>query len=198
LQRGRLACSLADVPDRSKTIRWVVIALVAFGVVLAATLPCDVDDDAEDSETETVQIEPDRPERRLEASDTRLDGGLATRKIAEDCDPVTEAIIYEPFIDRRALAVLSWDGMRARAANLRIPVYVVGIEDGAVGIRFLPIPMRDQYLILWQQSGHIRRGPGESFLLDPCSATIEEWPEIERGEDYDLDEDLSDDEDVDP
>jgi hypothetical protein len=107
-------------------------------------------------------------------------GGAATRRVTQDCEPAAETVKYEEFIDRRALVTLSWNDLAERAADLKIPVYVHGVEDGAVSLGILEIPMRDQYLILWLGSGHIQRGPGDTFLLDPCSASIEAWEAMDR------------------
>ena len=46
----------------------------------------------------------------------------------------------------------------------------------------MDFPMRAQYLGIWLGSEHIKAGDGDVFLLDPCSATIVEWPEMERGD----------------
>jgi hypothetical protein len=123
---------------------------------------------------------------------------MASRRVVEGCDPIGESLKYEEFIGKRALAILSWNGMSEKAANLEIPVHVAGIEDGSVGVRFMQFPMREQYLSIWIGSEHIKPGDKDVFLLDPCSATIVEWPEMERAgatDDVDLDEDgLLDDE----
>ncbi|MCZ6807274.1 MAG: hypothetical protein O7F08_10000 [Deltaproteobacteria bacterium] len=155
--------------------RWIVVGLVALGVVLAATLPRRGSEEAEqDSE----------PAEASEASRRQapLDGGKASRRIADGCEPIDESLKYEEFVGKRALAVLSWNGMSEPAAGLKIPVYVVGIEDGTIGVRFLQFPMREQYLGIWLGSGHIRSGPKDVFLLEPCSATIVAWPAMERGD----------------
>jgi hypothetical protein len=84
---------------------------------------------------------------------------------------------YEEFIGMRARAILSWNGVSAATASLKIPVQVVGIEDGTVGVRFHHFPMSQQFVAGWLHSGHIRTAPEGLFLLDPCSATIVEWSE---------------------
>jgi len=149
--------------------RWIIVGLIALGVALAVILPRLGSPQAEEGESDSST-----------ASKYDPDGGSASRRIKENCDPVAEAKKYEEFIDRRALAILSWNNMPERAANLKIPVYVTGVEDGAIALGILEIPMRDQYLNIWMGSGHIQRGPGDSFLLDPCSARIEAWEAMER------------------
>lgn len=72
--------------------------------------------------------------------------------------------------------------MSRDARDLRIPIYVVEVADGAVGVRFLQFPMREQYLHIWLGSGHIMAGREDEFLLDPCSATLEPWPYAGRAE----------------
>jgi hypothetical protein len=158
--------------------RWIIVGLIALGVVLAVTLPRSGSDEVEEGESDS----PATSEREAASTAPKYDpdGGLATRRVAEDCDPVVEARKYEEFIDRRALATLSWNNMPERAAKLEIPVYVKSVEDGAVGVSILQIPMREQYLNIWMGSGHIQRGPGDSFLLDPCSARIEAWEAMDR------------------
>jgi len=101
----------------------------------------------------------------------------ATRRIAEDCVPADEALRYQPLVGGRAFAILSWTGMNEDAADLRIPVYVASIEEGAVGVRILQIPMREQYILVWLRSGHIQPAPDNVFLLDSCSARLEPWSE---------------------
>jgi hypothetical protein len=158
--------------------RWIIVGLIGLGVVIAATLPRKSSDEAEDGESDSADAL-DREEAST-ASKYDPDGGLATRRITENCDPVAEAKKYEEFVDRRALAILSWNNMPERAAKLKIPVYVKSVEDGAIGVSILEIPMREQYLIIWMNSGHIARGPGDSFWLDPCSARIEAWEAMDR------------------
>jgi len=177
--------------DKRNSRRWIVLGLVALGVAVAATLPRRGSDDAEEPAPEPTEVrEASRAQDRGSARE--LDGGLASRRIAEGCDPIEESLKYEEFVGRRALAILSWNGMSEKAANLEIPVQVVGIEDGSVGVRFMQFPMRAQYLGIWLGSEHIRAGEKDVFLLDPCSATIIEWNAMERAgatDDEDLDED---------
>jgi len=170
---------------KSNTRRWILIALVALGVVVVATLPRGATDDAEEDTdlVEASETEPTSAERS--AANQDQNGGLATRRVIEGCDPVVEAKKYEELVDGRALAMLRWNNTTERVAKLKIPVYVNSIEDGAVAVSVLPIPMRAQYLSIWMSSGHIERGPGDSFLLDPCSAWIEPWEEIDRAHEDD-------------
>ena len=56
------------------------------------------------------------------------------KRTIEGCDPVVEAKKYEELVDRKALAVLRWNGMSERAAKLRIPVYVKSVDDGKLKI----------------------------------------------------------------
>jgi hypothetical protein len=158
--------------------RWIIVGLIAFGVVLAATLPRSGSDEAEEGESDSA----DTSEREEESTVTKYDpdGGKATRRIAEGCDPIAEAKKYEELVDRRALATLSWNNMRERAAKLEIPVYVKSIEDGAIGVGILEIPMREQYLAIWMMSGHLKRGSGDTYLLDPCSAKVIAWEAMDR------------------
>jgi hypothetical protein len=158
--------------------RWIIVGFIALGVVLAATLPRGGSDDAEEGESDSAGTF--AREEASEAPKYDPDGGKATRRIAENCDPVAQAKKYEEFIDRRALAILSWNNMPERAANLKVPVYVTGVEDGAIALGILEIPMREQYVSIWMGSGHIQPGPGSSFLLDPCSARIEAWEAMDR------------------
>jgi hypothetical protein len=102
---------------------------------------------------------------------------VPSRRIAHDCDPIAESLKYEGFIGTRARAILSWNEISAATADLKIPVDVVDIEDGAVGVRFHHFPMSQQFIAGWLHSGHIRTAPDGLFLLDPCSATIVAWPE---------------------
>jgi len=136
---------------------------IALGTLLAGVL-AGCGSEAPDPQPGT------EPEVSPEAS------GPATRRVVEGCDPGAEAQKYVDLVDARALALLKWTGMREAAAKLKVPVYVVRIEDAAVGVRFLDFPMREQYLHLWLQSGHIEAGPENVFRLQPCSATLEPWP----------------------
>lgn len=159
--------------------RWIVLGLVALGVVVVAMWPRGGTDKEEEPLPEPTDLPVAAPTQDR-AQGQELDGGTASRRIAEGCDPVEESLKYEEFVGTRALTVLSWNGMSERAANLKIPVSVVGIEDGAVGVRFMDFPMRMQYLGIWLGSEHIKAGEKDVFLLDPCSATIVEWAEMER------------------
>ena len=152
------------------------MGLIALGVVLAATLPRRGSDEAGEGESDST-AEGEAPST---ATKEGSDGGMATRRIAENCDPVAEALKYEEFVDKRALAVLSWNNMGERAANLEIPVYVKGTADGAIGVSILEIPMREQYLGIWMMSGHLKRGPEGGYLMDPCSAKIIAWESMDR------------------
>lgn len=166
--------------SKSNSRRWIVLGLVALGVAVAATLPRGGTDDAEQDSEPTEAREGSGQEAPL--TNKQLDGGTASRRVAEGCDPIAESLKYEEFIGRRVLAILSWNNMSERAANLQIPVYVVGIEDGAVGIRVLEIPMREQYLSVWLISGHLKQGPEDTVLLDPCSARIIPWEAMDRAQ----------------
>jgi len=165
--------------SKGNSRRWIVLGLVVVGVVVAATLPRrgTEEPEQEPAEASGAQERPASPA----AANQWLDGGLASRSIAEGCEPIEESLKFEGFIGGRALALLSWNRMSERAANLKIPVHVVAIEDGSIGVRFMQFPMREQYLGIWLGSGHIKPGPKDVFLLDPCSATIVEWTETERG-----------------
>ena len=176
---------------KSSSRRWILLALVALGVVVAATLPRSDPEEAADPATESAETaEPSAAPNAVPTEET--DGGKASRRVAEGCDPTSESLKYEEYVDSRALAILSWNGLSEKAASLKIPVGVVGIEDGTIGVRFMQFPMRDQYVGIWLGSGHIEHGHDDVFLLDPCSATIVAWPELERGGDVD-DSDDSDD-----
>ena len=165
--------------SKSNPRRWILLILVALGVVVAATLPRSGSDESE-PESEPTEAREASPQQQAPSPDQQLDGGLAARHIADGCKPIDESLKYEKFVGRSAHAILSWDGMPERSANLEIPVYVVGIEDGSIGVRFMQFPMREQYVGIWLGSGHIKPGAEDVFLLDPCSATIVAWPEMER------------------
>lgn len=163
--------------NASSSSRWITLTLVVIAVAVAVALflvwrGLDEAAEGEGDAAETSEAE--------ESYEYDPDGGPATRRIKENCDPVAEAKKYEEFIDRRALAILSWNNLPERAAKLKIPVYVTGVDDGAITIGILEIPMREQYVAIWMGSGHIQPGPGSSFLLDPCSARIEAWEAMDR------------------
>lgn len=165
----------------SKTPRWVIIGiLVALGVIAVAVWPGGNTNGGTDSDEDSAEASaPDTPALATAENETP-DGGIqSNRRIKPGCDPVEESLKYEAFIDQRARLILSWNEMSKRAADLEIPVRVVGIEDGAVGVRFFQFPMREQYLTIWLGTEHIEAGPDDVFLVDPCSATLTEWPEKE-------------------
>ena len=178
--------------SKGNSRRWIVLGLVVLGVVVAATLPRRGTDEAEqDAEPAEASATPESPVAPT-AANQGLDGGLASRRIAEGCEPIEESLKYEEFIGRRSLAILSWNGMSERAASLEIPIHVVAIEDGSIGVRIMQIPMREQYIAIWLGSDHIKPGPKDVFLLDPCSATIVEWREMERATAADEDDEALD------
>ena len=164
--------------SKSSSRRWILLALVVLGVGVAATLPRSGSDEAEEAESDSAGAS--GREEASAAGKYDSDGGLATRRIVENCDPVVEALKYEEFVDRRALAILSWHNISERAANLEIPVYVKSTADGAIGVSILEVPMRDQYLGIWTMSGHLKKDPESGFLLDPCSAKIVAWEAMDR------------------
>jgi len=160
--------------------RWIVGGLVVLGIVVAAIWPRPGPDDADeerDSASSDTWVAQKYEALPSAANPYGSDGGVASRRIADDCDPVAESMKYEEFIGTRARAILSWNRMSPATASLKIPVHVVGIEDGAVGVRFHHFPMSQQFIAGWLHSGHIRTAPEGLFLLDPCSATIVAWPE---------------------
>ena len=193
---------LVGVAITGKSRRWTIVGLIAVGVVLAALLPRPwADETMEDSDSDTAKpsANPQYASSGSSAAGYPLDGGVASRRIAEDCDPVAEALRYEEFIGHRAHAILSWSGMPQQAAGLEIPVFVVGVEDGAVGVRLLQVP--GPFAAMWLRSGHIRAAPEGVFLLDPCSATIAALPtddETTAGDAFDEDDEswLDDDDDL--
>ena len=186
-----------------KSRRWIVVGFVALGIVVAATWPGRGSDDAveeQGSEPSNTWGAPEYEAVPSTADRYGSDGGVASRRVADDCDPVAASLKYEEFIGARARAILSWNGVSAATAGLKIPVQVVDIEDGAVGVRFHDFPMSQQFIAGWLHSGHIRTAPDGLFLLDPCSATIVEWLETSEGmaEDEGEDEEMwvDDDEDL--
>ena len=78
--------------------RWIIVGLIALGVVIAATLLRPGSNATEEGDSDSSEAST--------ASKYDPDGGLATRRITENCDPVAEALKYEEFVDRRALAIL--------------------------------------------------------------------------------------------
>jgi len=187
LRLDRQTRTIDRMASTQSSRRWILLGLVALGVVVVAMWPRGGSDKAEEPVPEPTEVRVAAPAQdRARGQD--LDGGMASRRLAEDCDAVAESLKYEDLVGRRALTILSWNGLSERAANLKIPVQVVGIEDGVVGVRFMDFPMRTQYLGIWLGSGHIKAGEKDVFLLDPCSATIVEWAEMERTDDIDLDE----------
>ena len=166
--------------DASKTPRWVWIALaVVLGLVLVSVWPTPGTEPADDAEPGD-----DAAEAAVDDGDAAdvEPTGPATRSIAPNCVPADAAKEYAGFLDKRALVVLSWDGMSERAEELEIPVHVVGIEEDGVAVRFLQFPMQEQYIHIWLGSGHIKAGEERVFILDPCSAKVLDWPEMERGD----------------
>jgi len=155
--------------------RWIILGLVALGVVVVATLPRSTPDESEDEGAPAEASEAKGSPDEDPASASEVDGGLATKRVIEGCDPVVEARKYEDFVEKRALAILRWNNMAENAAKLKIPVYVNSVDEGAIALSILPIPMRAQYLSIWMSSGHIERGPGDTFLLDPCASWIAAW-----------------------
>lgn len=168
--------------SKSSVRRWILIVLIALGVVVVATLPRGATDDTEQDADSAEASATEQAPAEQPAPNQAVDGGLATRRVIEGCDPVVEATKYRGLVNRRALAILRWNNMSGRAAKLKIPVHVNGTENGAVAVSILQIPMRTQYLNIWMSSGHIERGPGDTFLLDPCSAWIEPWEAMDRAQ----------------
>ena len=181
--------------------RWIVVGLVALGIVVAATWPRTGSDDATDErDSESSEAAAASEYEALPSTANRYgsDGGVSLRRIADDCDPVAESMKYEEFIGTRARVILSWNGASAATAGLKIPVNVVGIEDGAVGVQFHHLPMSQTFIRAWLHTGHIRTAPDGLFLLDPCSATIIEWSEKNEGtaaDEYEDDQNLLDERD---
>ena len=173
------------------------------GIVVAAVWPRPGPDDADeeqDSDSSGRSVAPEY--EALPSADNRYgsDGGVPSRRIAHDCDPIAESLKYEGFIGTRARAILSWNEISAATADLKIPVDVVDIEDGAVGVRFHHFPMSQQFITAWLHSGHIRTASDGLFLLDPCSAAIVAWSEKneDMAEDEGEDEEMWHDDDGEP
>lgn len=156
---------------KSSTGRWILVVLVVIGVIVVAMLPRGATEDVERA-PETPTAAPAAP---VEVTDQDVDTGKATKRVLDNCDPEAEALKYEGHVDKKALAVLRWNNMGERAAKLKIPVYVKSVDDGKVNVSVLEIPMREQYLTIWQNSGHITPASDGTFLLDPCAAWIEAW-----------------------
>lgn len=155
--------------DASRTPRWVLIALsVIVGLLIVALWP---------TKSSAPTMEPEAEPAATAADENR---GPATRRVKPECVPLEEGERYESLVDKRALTTLSWDGMAERAENLQIPIHIVGIGERGVAVRFLQFPMREQYIHIWLGSEHIQPGPERTFFLDPCSAEIAAWPEMER------------------
>jgi len=111
-------------------------------------------------------------------SEKRTSGSAPAAKYIEDgCERAEESLASADFVEGQALATLRWTGMSKETRDLKIPVYVVGIESDELLVRFLQFPMREQYLHIWLGTGHIRpAATAGEFLLDPCSATLERVP----------------------
>jgi hypothetical protein len=141
--------------DRSSR-RWRAIggALAIAFCQLAALSGCA----SEHSQAEQAAAASPAADANSDGAANAGQGGRGERRIAEGCKPKEASLEYEDYAGARALAILSWNGMSERAANLKIPVFVVAIEDGSIGVRFLEFPMREQYLNIWLGSGHIAAG----------------------------------------
>jgi hypothetical protein len=166
--------------SKTNSRRWILLGLVVLGVVVAATLPRSGTDEAEQETAPAEASGAEQSPATWPAAHRDVDSGLATRRIKENCDPVAEALKYEEFVDRRALAILSWNNMSERAAKLQIPVYVKSTANGAIGVSILEVPMREQYLGIWTMSGHLKKDPESGYSLDPCSAKIVAWEAMDR------------------
>ena len=172
---------------------WIIIGLVGLGVALAALLPPSSRDGGAESEGEARSKASSATDYRVAtwgARGDRLDGGITARELAEDCDPIAEALSYEDLLGLEAHAILVWKGMPEKSADLKIPVTVVGIEEGTVGVLFQHVPMAEQFTAAWKRSGHIRSGSNGVYLLDPCRAIL--VPRLDA-EDMVVDEDEADD-----
>ena len=160
---------------KSGTARWILIFLVAIGIIVVAMLPRGATEDVERPPEEA-----EAPITPTEAADQDVSSGKATKRVLENCDPKAEAAKYEALVDHKALAVLRWNNMAERAAKLKIPVYVKSVDDGKVNVSILAIPMREQYLTIWQNSGHISPASDGTYLLDPCASSIEVWEAMDE------------------
>jgi hypothetical protein len=169
--------------------RWLVIGVLAtLGLVLAAVWPRGGSEDVAEDIGDASANASDTPA----AGDTnaapsavptlQVDAGTKGRRVTPGCEPAEESLKYEKFIDKRALLMLSWYGMPERTNKLKIPVRIVRIEDGAVGVRFPEFPMKEQFLSIWLGSGHIKPAPDDVFPVDPCSATFVKWSSPEPGD----------------
>jgi hypothetical protein len=158
----------------------VFLGPVALGVLLVAVLSGCGSEDPTAGQGDPRQA----PATEAPSKAGPAVGAPATRRIADPCDPVVEARKYEEFVGRQALAVLSWNNMPERAANLKIPVEVSSVDEGAITVGILDIPLREPYIEGWIRSGHMQRGPGSSYLIDPCSARIEAWEAMDRAMEF--------------
>jgi len=62
-------------------------------------------------------------------SGERTSGAAPTaRHVADGCNRAEESLRYGDFVGGQALATLAWTGMPEDASDLKIPVYVVGVE----------------------------------------------------------------------
>ena len=93
------------------------------------------------------------------------DIGPPTRRTFEGCRPVEAALQYEDYVGERALAILSWTGLREQAADLKIQVFIVAIQNGVIHLRFAQFPMREQYIFVWLNSGHIEPGASKKLFF---------------------------------
>jgi len=157
--------------------------LVVLGVIVVAMLPRGATDEPEQGAEELPASAAEHPILADSANEENADTGKATKRVIEGCDPLAEARKYEELVDKKALAVLRWNNMGERAAKLKIPVYVKSVDEGAIAVSILEIPMREQYLTIWQNSRHIEPASDGTFLLDPCAAWIEAWEAMDRAAD---------------
>ena len=161
--------------SRGRSPLWITVGLIALGVLLTVNSSSCGSEDAEEGERSAAEVIEDKAGSPYDPG-----GGLATPPHRGALRPRhrSEKVrgVHQP-----ARAGDTELGQSVEASvRPEDSVYVTGIEDGAIALGILEIPMRDQYVILWTGSGHIRRGPGDTFLLDPCSARIEGWEAMDR------------------
>jgi hypothetical protein len=160
--------------DNSNSGRWAILALVAVGIATALYLGSRGNGHA-------VRESESAPTSETDGGSTNApDGGPGVRRIKENCDPIPEAKKYGEFVGREAVAILSWTNMPETVTKLQIPVYVASVDDGAIAVNVLDIPLKDPYIATWIRSGHMRPGQDTALLIDPCSARIEAWEAMDR------------------
>ena len=152
-----------------------IIKLALLGSVLslaACATPSGDTHSHDDSDTHSHGNAQAHTHAPADTIDTGTKGGI--RKVSkEDCEIKTETQKYLGLVGKNVIVEMLWYDASPSVKQIRFPFQIIGHTDEGLIIVPHKFPMREVYMGVLFNSGHLSFKDNQT-ILDPCSAEITE------------------------